>query len=213
MHLQDIGLTVLRHTPIKAGNIRTHLTYVKIYQGLDFKTEVSKTAADSMWSERQRQIYSGKQKKVENESIPFDEYIGSIARKDWKERRILLPSVVVAQAVKESGWGTSELAQNAKALFGIKQNGWKGKTYRKTATEQKSDGSIYKVENTVWRAYDNWEQSVIDHNDYIATRSTDGGKTLRYAEIIGCADYKIEFFLNSVYISKSISFLLDDRSR
>lgn len=97
----------------------------------------------------------------------------------------MLPSVVVAQAVKESGWGTSELAQRAKALFGIKQNGWKGKTYIKTATEQKKDGSIYKVENAVWRAYDNWEQSIIDHNDYIASRSTDGGKTLRYAEIVG----------------------------
>ncbi|MDE7417091.1 MAG: N-acetylmuramoyl-L-alanine amidase [Lachnospiraceae bacterium] len=135
-------------------------------------------------------IYSGIQNKVENDRIPFDEYIGSIARQDWKQRRILLPSVVVAQAIKESGWGTSELARNAKALFGIKQNGWKGKTYMKTATEQKSDGSIYKVENTIWRAYENWEQSVIDHNDYIATRSTDGGKTLRYAEIIGCTDYK-----------------------
>lgn len=128
--------------------------------------------------------------KPENNGIPFDEYIGAIALRDWKERKILLPSVVVAQAIKESGWGTSELAQSAKALFGIKQNGWQGKTYIKTATEQKKDGSVYKVENTVWRAYDSWEQSVIDHNDYIATRSTDGGKTLRYGEIIGCEDYK-----------------------
>lgn len=135
-------------------------------------------------------IYSGIQKKTENDHIPFDAYIGSIARRDWKERRILLPSVVVAQAIKESCWGTSELARNAKALFGIKQNGWKGKTYIKSATEQKPDGSIYQVENAIWRAYDSWEQSVIDHNDYIATRSTDGGKTLRYAEIIGCTDYK-----------------------
>ena len=102
----------------------------------------------------------------------------------------MLPSVVVAQAVKESGWGTSELAQRAKALFGIKQNEWTGKTYIKAATEQHKDGSIYTVARTIWRAYDNWEQSVLDHNNYIASRSTDGGKTLRYAEIIGCRDYK-----------------------
>ena len=134
-------------------------------------------------------IYKGIQNQVENDHVPFDEYVGTIAVRDWRERRIVLPSVVVAQAVKESGWGTSELAKRAKALFGIKQNGWTGKTYIKTATEQKKDGCVYEVENTVWRAYDSWEQSIIDHNSYIASRSIDGGKTLRYADIIGCTDY------------------------
>ncbi|MDE7183462.1 MAG: N-acetylmuramoyl-L-alanine amidase [Lachnospiraceae bacterium] len=136
-------------------------------------------------------IYKGIHNQVENDHIPFDEYVGAIAMRDWQERRIMLPSVVVAQAVKESAWGTSELAQRAKALFGIKQNGWAGKTYIKTATEQRRDGSVYKVENTVWRAYDSWEQSIIDHNSYIASRSIDGGKTLRYTEIIGCTDYEM----------------------
>lgn len=134
-------------------------------------------------------IYAGIQKTVENDSIPFDKYVGMIALKDWNERRIMLPSVVVAQAIKESGWGTSELARNANALFGIKQNGWQGKTYVKTAFEQRPDGSTYKVENTVWRAYDSWEQSILDHNNYIATRSMNNGKKLRYAPVIGCGDY------------------------
>lgn len=120
----------------------------------------------------------------------FIEYVGMIAHEDWKERRIMLPSVVVAQAVKESARGTSELAQNANALFGIKKNGWTGRTYIKAATEQRPDGSYYTVDNTEWRAYDSWKQSIIDHNTYIATRSTDGGKTLRYAPVIGCGDYR-----------------------
>lgn len=118
----------------------------------------------------------------------FVEYVGAIAQKDWHERHIMLPSVVVAQAMKESAFGTSELAQNANALFGIKKNGWTGKTYVKQAIEQKPDGNYYVVDDTEWRAYDSWEESIIDHNDYIATRSTDGGKTLRYAAIIGNAD-------------------------
>ena len=58
----------------------------------------------------------------------FISYIGQIASRDWQERRICLPSVVVAQAILESGWGLSELATNANALFGIKKNGWTGKT-------------------------------------------------------------------------------------
>lgn len=118
----------------------------------------------------------------------FVEYVGAIAQKDWHERRIMLPSVVVAQAMKESAFGTSELAQNANALFGIKKNGWTGKTYVKQAVEQKPDGTYYVVDDTEWRTYDSWEESIIDHNDYIATRSTDGGKTLRYAAIIGNSD-------------------------
>ena len=103
----------------------------------------------------------------------------------------MLPSVVIAQASVESALGTSELARNANALFGLKLNGWTGRAYVKDATEQNPDGSYRVDQNTLWRAYDNWEQSVIDHNNYIATRSIGGGKTLRYAPVIGCREYKL----------------------
>ncbi len=59
----------------------------------------------------------------------FHAFVGSIARKDWQERHIMLPSVVIAQAAIESAVGTSELAENANALFGIKLNGWTGRSY------------------------------------------------------------------------------------
>lgn len=130
----------------------------------------------------------GQNTKPEMGREQFVEYVGAIAQKDWQERHIMLPSVVVAQAMKESAFGTSELAQNANALFGIKKNGWTGETYVKQAIEQKPDGSYYVVDDTEWRAYDSWEESIVDHNDYIATRSTDGGKTLRYAAVIGNTD-------------------------
>lgn len=119
----------------------------------------------------------------------FHEFVGNIARKDWEEHCIMLPSVVIAQAAVESGIGTSELAQNANALFGIKLNGWTGRSYVKDAVEQNIDGSYRVDKNELWRAYDSWEQSILDHNEYIASRSTDGGKTLRYAPVIGCDSY------------------------
>lgn len=123
------------------------------------------------------------------QKMSFEEFVGKIAKKDWEERKIMLPSVVVAQAMKESARGNSELAREANALFGIKKNGWTGRIYVKAATEQRADGSYYIVDDTKWRAYDSWEQSILDHNTYIATRSTDGGRTLRYAPIIGCDNY------------------------
>lgn len=119
----------------------------------------------------------------------FIEYVGAIARRDWMDTRRVLPSVVVAQAIKESGAGTSELARKANALFGIKENGWIGKTYVKSATEQRADGSYYQIPQTVWRAYNNWEESILDHNDYIATRKIKGNELL-YGKVIGEMDYK-----------------------
>lgn len=118
-------------------------------------------------------------------------FINTVSKKaveDWRDRRIMLPSVVIAQAILESGWGTSELAVNANALFGIKKNGWTGKTYTKIATEQRPDGSYYTVENTEWRAYESWDESIVDHNTYIATRKI--GTELRYETIIGNTSYK-----------------------
>ena len=119
----------------------------------------------------------------------FHDFVGNIARRDWQDRKIMLPSVVIAQASIESSKGRSELAQKANALFGIKKNGWTGMVYIKDATEQNADGSYRVDKNAEWRAYHSWEESIIDHNTYVAERSTDGGKTLRYAPVIGCADY------------------------
>lgn len=120
----------------------------------------------------------------------FIQYVASIAVKDWKERKICLPSLVIAQAMKESGNGTSELAKKAKALFGIKKNGWKGKTYVKDAIEQNPDGSYQVVKNTEWRAYDSWEESILDHNDYIATRKIGNQTRPNWEKVIGCEDYE-----------------------
>jgi len=119
----------------------------------------------------------------------FIKVVAAVAVKDWVQRRIMLPSVVIAQAILESGWGKSELAFKAFALFGIKKNGWTGKVYIKVATEQRPDGSYYNVDNTEWRAYDSWDESIIDHNTYIATRQL-SADILRYEPIIGNTDYK-----------------------
>lgn len=119
----------------------------------------------------------------------FVEFVGSIAQRDWKERKLVLPSIVVAQAMKESACGRSELAQKANALFGIKKNGWTGKTYFKDATEQNPDGTYRKDYNTEWRAYDSWEQSIMDHNDYLSTRKIGNQSEPNWKDLIGCSNY------------------------
>lgn len=120
----------------------------------------------------------------------FIKFVSRFAVEDWQERRIMLPSVVIAQAILESGAGSSELAVNANALFGIKASkGWFGNTYVKSAVEENPDGSLTVIDKTEWRAYSSWFESIIDHNSYIATRELSDG-SLRYEKIIGNTNYK-----------------------
>ena len=124
----------------------------------------------------------------------FIEYVGSIAVADYPNHKIL-PSITIAQAIKESARGTSELAvgkypqvngywSGANALFGIKKNGWLGKTYIKVATEQNADGT-YRQEDAEWRAYDSWKDSIIDHGEYLATRRVGNQSQNNFQNLIG----------------------------
>lgn len=120
----------------------------------------------------------------------FIEFVAKIAVKDWQDRRIVLPSITIAQACKESAFGTSELALNANALFGIKLNGWTGKSYRKKADEQNPDGTMRTDENALWRSYDNWEQSILDHSTYLAERKIGNQKEVNFKSVIGETNLK-----------------------
>lgn len=76
------------------------------------------------------------------EQKQFIEKIGGLARADM-EKSGILASLTTAQAILESAWGTSELAVNANALFGIKADGrWAGKVYSKD-TKECYDGANY----------------------------------------------------------------------
>lgn len=185
------GLYVIRKTKAKAMLIEVcfcdNCEDMEIYK----RVGAQETVAQAIFNAVYPYAVNPEMEKAVASTASFVEIVGQIAKEDWKERHIMLPSVVIAQAIKESAWGTSELAKRANALFGIKKNGWHGRTYIKTAMEQRADGSYYQMPMTEWRAYDSWQQSVLDHNDYIATRSVDGGKTLRYQPVIGCDQYAL----------------------
>ena len=115
----------------------------------------------------------------------FIKFVAKIAVEDWLDRRIMLPSIVIAQACKESAFGTSELAINANALFGIKLNGWTGESYLKKADEQRSDGSFYTNPETLWRKYKDWKESILDHSTYISERKVGNQTEPNFKAIIG----------------------------
>ncbi|TSO25721.1 SLAP domain-containing protein [Lactobacillus sp. LL6] len=73
------------------------------------------------------------------------------------------PSVMIAQAIVESGWGQSKLATEANNLFGMKANdGWDGATYIANTREENSSGKSYYI-NAAFRKYTSYEGSFDDN--------------------------------------------------
>lgn len=115
----------------------------------------------------------------------FISKVGKMAQKDYRKSGILA-SITIAQACLESGYGTSELATKANALFGIKKHDWTGKTY--TVNSYEYEGGKKVLRQSVFRAYDSWQDSINDHSNYLRTRKVDG-KNLTYKAVVGEKDY------------------------
>lgn len=88
----------------------------------------------------------------------------------------IFPSICIAQACCESGFGTSPKMKAANAVFGIKVGksayhfgtAWKDKAYS-TKTKECYDGRTYKQITDMFRAYDTIEESVEDYFDLLCT--------------------------------------------
>lgn len=86
------------------------------------------------------------------------------------------PSVAMAQAALETGYGTSSLMTKANAYFGIKAgSSWPGKVYSASTKEVYSGVSV--ATTAVFRAYDTKAESVADYYDLIINNS-------RYADAL-----------------------------
>lgn len=97
----------------------------------------------------------------------------------------LFASVTIAQAIHESGWGTSKRMVAANALFGVKVGSgkkygkaWKGAAY-KTGTTEYYDGKTATKITDYFRQYDSVEDSICDYMDLICNSS-------RYAGAVNC---------------------------
>ena len=117
------------------------------------------------------------------EQRKFLAMVGPLAQADMQKSGILA-SLTIAQAILESGWGTSELAAKANALFGIKADArWSGRAYSKD-TKECYDGATYTTITALFRAYDSWAESVADHSAFLLANK-------RYAAVVGERDYKV----------------------
>lgn len=91
----------------------------------------------------------------------------------------ILASLTIAQAILESGWGTTQLATEAHNLFGIKGVGPAGSVdYPTTEFEHGIEINV----TASFRKYDNPGQSLLDHTQFLIENE-------RYANLKGVTDY------------------------
>ena len=121
---------------------------------------------------------------------------GALFTADQKKSGILA-SVSMAQFILESGYGKSELAQNANNCFGMKTSlsgntwsgsAWDGKSkYTKKTQEEYTKGEMTTI-TADFRKYPCIEDSISDHSAYLL--GAKNGSKLRYDGVKGCTDYK-----------------------
>ncbi|GAA0737056.1 glycoside hydrolase family 73 protein [Clostridium oceanicum] len=79
------------------------------------------------------------------------------------EKKGILPSVIIGQAILESNWGNSQLYKKSNNIFGIKAvPAWKGKTVNMKTSENYKD----KI-NAEFRAYDSSLDSLEDYANFL----------------------------------------------
>ena len=120
---------------------------------------------------------------------------GALFTADMKQSGILA-SVSFAQFILESGYGKSELAQNANNVFGMKKslsgNTWEGTVWDGvsiyTKKTQEYENGAYVTVTADFRKYPSVEKSIADHSAYLL--GAKNGSKLRYEGLKGCTDYK-----------------------
>lgn len=76
----------------------------------------------------------------------------------------IVPSITIAQAILESGWGSSELAVNHNNIFGIKADSrWSGAIATISTSENYNDSTIAN-----FRKYDSIDESLDDHGKFLS---------------------------------------------
>lgn len=159
------------------------------------KTPVSSDSSDSVSSKSD----GSSTKATAFKSMSTQKFIatlGPIAKKD-AEKSGVMASVTMAQAILESGWGKSELAQKANNLFGMKTslsgNTWNGSTWdgkskytKRTAEYNKYNKKYYITAS--FRKYPSVEKSIADHSAYLTHAKN--GSSLRYKGLTSTNSYR-----------------------
>ena len=170
--LEDSRLTRLNNKKAKNANLRRNLTILGSSMfvgtavaevGFSRPTPV-KAEALSVNNLLNQNIATGTVTPVSSKGVgdeQFIDYIGNSARK-LASNNDLYASVMIAQAMVESGWGTSGLASAPNYnLFGIKGD-YNGESVNMGTQEDDGTGSLYSISSN-FRKYPSYKEQLEDY--------------------------------------------------
>jgi len=137
------------------------------------KDTTTKDTSNTNTDDSKQTTSSSSQNSGNQSQSEFIETIGNYAKEEASNRKKngehwILPSVCIAQAALETGWGKSTRMKEANAYFGIKANSdWKGKVYSSDTQECYDGINKVQVKDAAFRAYDSLKDSVHDYFDLI----------------------------------------------
>lgn len=115
----------------------------------------------------------------------FDKILPTVQQVSQKKG--IVTSVMLAQTILESAWGTSQLATNANNIFGIKADvSWSGNSYTVSTKEVENDKTVT-VERQ-FRAYQSLFESIADYGNFFTSTAW---RTKNYASFLQATNYEI----------------------
>lgn len=140
------------------------LAFDEILEKIKLKNDDIKKAENELERIKKNALFEGLYS--DKEKISFINSIKVEAEENYEDYGIL-PSITMAQAILESGWGKSELAQNHNNLFGIKADSrWNG-AVATIATKENYNDSI----EANFRKYNSIDDSIDDHGKFLYENS------------------------------------------
>lgn len=108
-------------------------------------------------------VFLGSERISKNDyRIEFIDKMKDPSIENYKQYKVL-PSITIAQAILESGWGGSKLTKQCNNLFGIKADKrWSGESKSFSTGENYNDVIV-----ASFRVYPSFEESIIDHGKFL----------------------------------------------
>ncbi|HFI0337704.1 TPA: glycoside hydrolase family 73 protein [Streptococcus suis] len=114
----------------------------------------------------------------------FDKILPTVQQVSQKKG--IVTSVMLAQTILESAWGTSQLATYANNIFGIKADAsWNGNSYS-ISTKEVETGKMVTVDRQ-FRAYQSLFESIADYGNFFTSTAW---RTKNYAKFLVSKDYQ-----------------------
>ncbi|MEC5317128.1 peptidoglycan DD-metalloendopeptidase family protein [Enterococcus casseliflavus] len=133
------------------------------------ESHTSQKDVNNNYQQDNKTIEKAKDSEYNYDKIPsvekFIKEIGEDAR-DLAQKNDLYASVMIAQAILESGGGTSTLSDSPYYnIFGVKGS-YKGKSVQLPTMEDLGNGTLYMIDSD-FKVYNNYEESLKDYVDLI----------------------------------------------